>query len=290
MIISGKSSPKPSLVFLAMICAIVWQTSVAQDYTEEAGMANIKYQAGPATVELGDIAEITLPEGYAATDADGARTIMENIENPTSGLELGLIAPEDFSWFVLFEFEKIGYVKDDEKSDLDSKGILQSIIEQTEESNKERKENGWGTLTIEGWMIEPRYNTETNNLEWATRAVDNLGYYSVNLNTRILGRRGVMYVTLVCEPDSLEGLMGRYSTLMDSFSYKPGSRYGEYVQGDELAKVGLTALILGGGAAVAAKTGLFKWLWKLIVVGIAAISGFFRKLFGKKKSPRLNAS
>jgi len=54
------------------------------------------------------------------------------------------------------------------------------------------------------------------------------------------------------------------------------------VKGDKVAEYGLTGLIVGGAAAVAAKAGVFKWLWKVILAGIVGIGAFFKKLFGKK--------
>jgi hypothetical protein len=49
----------------------------------------------------------------------------------------------------------------------------------------------------------------------------------------------------------------------------------------------LAALVIGGGAAVVANTGIFKAFGKFIVMGIVAvfvaISGFFKRVFGRKR-------
>ncbi len=47
----------------------------------------------------------------------------------------------------------------------------------------------------------------------------------------------------------------------------------------------MTALITGGAAAVAIKTGLFKKFWKLIVLAGAAGLAALRKLFGRGPQP-----
>ena len=57
----------------------------------------------------------------------------------------------------------------------------------------------------------------------------------------------------------------------------------EFRAGDHIAEIGLSALIVGGAAAAAVKTGAFKWIGKGLVVLVAAIGGLFRKIFGKGK-------
>jgi len=87
-----------------------------------------------------------------------------------------------------------GYVKDDEKIDPDP--LLESIRKGTEASNEQRKSRGWSTLTIVGWKLPPRYDTQDRRLEWAIDARSDGGAV-VNYNTRVLGRHGVTSVTLV---------------------------------------------------------------------------------------------
>ena len=140
-------------------------------------------------------------------------------------------------------------------------------------------------LTLIGWEQEPHYNEATHNLEWALR-LESEGQPIVNYNTRLLGRRGVMEVSLVVEPDALHATLPTYQGLLEGFHYKTGETYAEYRQGDKLAQYGLAALVLGGAAAGAAKLGLFTWLivflkkgWKLVVAGIAAVGAGIKKMF-----------
>jgi len=56
-----------------------------------------------------------------------------------------------------------------------------------------------------------------------------------------------------------------------------GQRYAEFRPGDKIAEYGLAALITGGAAAVALKTGLFQKFWKLIVLGFVALAGALKK-------------
>jgi uncharacterized membrane-anchored protein len=258
--------------------------TVAEDGRDEENVQlPFQWQRGPTLSPIGDIAEIQVPAGYQFADKEGTQFLMQVMENPVDGSELGIIMPtseDDASdWFVVFQFSDVGYVPDDEKDDLDADAMLESMRRGNEEGNKERRKRGWATLELIGWEVKPQYDAETNNLEWAVRAESN-GEPVLNYNTRILGRRGVMEANLVVDPEDLAATLPLFRSLLAGYTFTPGQKYAEYRQGDKIAKLGLTALVTGGAAAVALKTGLFKKFWKLIVLGFIAIGGFFKKLFG----------
>ncbi|MCA9554126.1 MAG: DUF2167 domain-containing protein [Myxococcales bacterium] len=238
--------------------------------------------------KLGDRAEIAIPPGFRYLSAAEASRLVEAMGNITSHKELGLIGTRDLEWFVVFFFDDIGYVNEDEKDELDANEIADSIKESLEYSNEMRKERGVSELFFDGWSIEPRYNETTKQLEWANRLRSADGV-SVNYNTRVLGRKGVMRVILVTDPELLDATLPKYRELMSGFKYTEGERYAEYRSGDKIAEYGLIALVAGGAGAVAAKTGLLTGLLlflkkgaKLIVVGLVAIGAFIKKLFTGK--------
>jgi uncharacterized membrane-anchored protein len=74
-----------------------------------------------------------------------------------------------------------------------------------------------------------------------------------------------------------------FKTLLQAYSFNEGERYAEWRAGDKVAEYGLGALIVGGAAAAAAKSGAFKGFAKIFGVGaiaaIAAIGGILRKMF-----------
>jgi uncharacterized membrane-anchored protein len=241
---------------------------------------------GKGTLASG-LAELAVPEGYRFTGPAGTRRMMELTENLVTGREAGFIAPESFDWFVVFEFDPIGYVKDDEKDDLDAEALLSSIREGTEAANVEMQKRGWPTLEILGWERPPAYDPGSHDLTWATKAKSSASeVLNVNYNTRLLGRTGVMKVVLVVDQPDLVATLPTYNAVLQGFGYTEGNRYAEYREGDKMAEYGLAALVVGGAGAVAAKTGLLaklgKGVWKLLIVGGAAIAGLFKKLFGKK--------
>jgi uncharacterized membrane-anchored protein len=244
---------------------------------------SIAWQAGPGAAQLGSVAEIQVPAGYSFANGDDTRRLMEWMENPVNGKELGLVRPESFDWFVTFEFDDVGYVKDDDAKDLDADALLESLRQGSEEGNKERKARGWTTLDLVGWEYPPRYDSQSNNLVWACRYVSE-GRPVVNYNTRRLGRSGVMHISLVVNPDKLESSVPEFEKIMAGYGFTSGNRYSEFRVGDKVARYGLAALITGGAAAVAVKSGLFKWLWKAIVGGVIVVGAAFKKFFGRAKT------
>lgn len=256
----------------------------------------IAWTAGPAVGSLGEMATVKVPEGFLFADGDGTRIFLKLTQNPSSGRELGMLfaAREQGGprYFVIFEFDDVGFVKDDERDKLDADGTLASLREGTDEGNEFRKQQGWETLEIVGWEKSPFYDPKTNNLTWATRLRGQSGGESVNWSTRLLGRRGVMNVDLVLDPTDLTVALPEFETTLDSFEYSAGHRYREWSKGDKVAAFGLGALMLGGAGAVAAKLGLLGKFWKLILVAwkwiaIAVIGSFsaLRRFF-KRSSGR----
>lgn len=274
-----------ALLFLFAVTAFAQQPAAAESEADKV-LKSVDWVTGPGKGEMKSIAAIDVPAGYIFAKAEDVPKLMELMENPVSGREAGFLAPADMSWFMVFEFDEIGYVKDDERDKLDPDAILANIKEGTAAGNEERKKRGWATMNIVGWEQQPRYDPASNNLTWAVRA-ESEGSQIVNFNTRILGRGGVMEVALVCDPPQLAGILPTSQKLLTDYSFNPGQRYAEFRKGDKLAAYGLAALITGGGLAVAAKSGLLAKLLKVLAkFGIfiaAGAAALFKKLFGKKE-------
>jgi uncharacterized membrane-anchored protein len=283
---------------IAAIAATVLLAPVAAAQ-DDSTFARFNFDEGPITGRLGLVAAVDVPEHCRFTEAKGAQNFLEATQNPPSGKELGLVlckagVADTSYWFVVFTFDESGYVKDDEKKDLDADKILKSIQEGTEAGNAARRNRGWEELQVTGWERPPYYDSLTHNLTWSTRLRGKqTPGESINHSVRLLGRRGVMHVDLVADPADMSVAVAAFDSLIGSYTYLSGNKYAEWQKGDKIAKYGLTALIAGGAAAAAFNLGFFGKMWKvilavilalkkLIIVVFAAAATFFKRIFGKK--------
>jgi uncharacterized membrane-anchored protein len=253
--------------------------------------AGVKLTKGPATVPLGKTAEMKLPEGYMFVGMDSLDRFFELTRNTRGGDEVGVVlAPND--WTMFFEYEEIGYVKDDDKDKLDAKKLMESMTENQEAANEARKERGWDEMKLQGWATPPYYDQKTNNLKWAfnlSSSQDGFKDVWVNGSIRLLGRGGVMNVTLVADTAGFKQAEQEADQLLaGNFNYVAGQKYAEFKQGDKVAQYGLAALVLGGGVAAAAKMGLLAKFgaflgkaWKLVVAAVVGIGIGIKKLMNR---------
>jgi uncharacterized membrane-anchored protein len=246
----------------------------------------LPWKLGTPAAPIGsDLAEIDLAEGLIYLDQAGTRQFLELTQNPTSGTEMAVVAPasDEQQWFMVFEWNEIGYVKDDEKDDLDAAAMLVSIREATAAGNEERTKRGWPTMEIVGWQQEPHYDTASNHLTWAIVGASE-GHQTINRMTKLLGRKGVMTVTLVAAPEEIATASAQADGLLGGYRFRPGNTYAEFLPGkDSVAELGLKGLILGGAGAALIKSGLLGKFWKVIVAGVVGLGAGISRLLGRKK-------
>ena len=258
--------------------------------------AGVKLTAGPATVPLGKVAELKLPEGAHFVGPDSIKLYYQLTQNQPNGKEVGVMLGKTYSLY--FDYDDSGHVKDDDKKELDADKLMKAMTANEEAGNEERKRRGWDEMKITGWATKPYYDEKTNNLKWAinlTSSQDKFQEVFINESIRLLGRGGVMNVTLVsgggaafkaAEAEAEKLLAG-------GFAYVDGQKYSEFKAGDKVAAYGLSALVLGGAGIAAAKLGWLGafgvWLgkaWKMVVAGLVAIVVGLKKLFGKVTGAR----
>ena len=259
---------------------------------------SIEWTPGPTKGALGSIATVDVPAGCRFSGAEGTKKFMELTQNPTNGQEQGVIlckpaeGESGATWFVVYEYDPTGYVKDDEKTKLDARKIFEALKEGNDAGNRMRRRRGWDEIFLAGWQRRPYYDENTHNLTWALRVYSGADT-TINHSVRLLGRGGVMKVDLVISPTAFEDALPAFDAMIAGTTFVPGQTYAEWRSGDKVAKYGLTALVAGGAGAAAMKLGLFGKLWKVIVTGAAAlgkalvaavvaIGAFFKRLFGKR--------
>ncbi len=272
------------LTILSLIISLIASHSIT---AAEPNTSDLDWKLGPMKALIGAQATLDLPAGYYYLDEPNTKKFMEASQNISSGNEY-LIAKDGESWFAVFHFSPTGYVKDNESLDADA--LLKSIQEGTEAGNVEKRKRGWPTMSITGWRFKPHYDTSTNLLEWAFNGVnDETQEPVINFNTRLLGRTGVMEVTLVAGPENIDIAVADLKKRLVNYEFVPGEKYSEFRQGDRVAEYGLAALIAGGAAAVAAKKGWFAALlgflaaaWKVVAAAVVGLLVWLKSLFSKK--------
>jgi uncharacterized membrane-anchored protein len=258
--------------------------------------AGIKLVNGPATVPLGTTAEVKLPEGYAFIGPESLDRFFELTRNSRSGNEVGVVLSPT-NWTMFFDYDDIGYVKDDDKDKLNADKLMSSMTDNQEAANEARKERGWDEMRLKGWATQPHYDQKTNNLKWAINLTSSQDEYKevwINGSIRLLGRGGVMNVTLVSDAAVFKQAEAEADQLLaGGFNYVSGQKYAEFKAGDKVAQYGLAALVLGGGVAAAAKMGLLAKFgafigkaWKLVVAGLVAVAVGIKKLMNKLTGAR----
>lgn len=215
--------------------------------------------AGTTATPIGDEATIDAPAGWFFVPRVGTARWLELTENLPDPSLIGVLVREDLETSIYFSFDAIGYVKDDER-ELDADELMASMREGEVAANAERKQRGFDELELVSWARPPAYNETTRSLEWGTliRSKGVPDSDVVNFNTRRLGRSGVMSVLLVTDPKKLDIDVAMMNGSMARFAFVSGKDYASFKQGDHTAEIGLGALVVGGGVALAAKVGFFK--------------------------------
>lgn len=249
-------------------------------------MMALGWKHGPVSAEVGAAAKLAIPEQTAfLPEAEGSKflELTGNLPQPGNSILMGR------SWWATFTFSDVGYVKDDEKIDADA--LLEDLRAQDGPANEERRKLGLPELHTDGWYVPPHYDPQTKHLEWGLRLkTPGETEPTINYTVRMLGRKGYEAVTLVSSPANLDADVRELKTILASFAFNAGESYAEFKPGDHVAEFGLAALVAGGAAAAAAKSGLWKVIlgflaasWKLVAAGAVAVVAGIGKLLGRKK-------
>jgi uncharacterized membrane-anchored protein len=256
------------------------QNDVNADVWSE--IRKLDWQFGPTEGHIAGTATIAVPKDSVFLGSVGTRRFLELQGNLGNDNDF-TFAPGDLSWFSVFSYDPSGHVADNENIDPDT--LLELLKKTNLAGNEERKRLGLETLVLDDWYVSPHYDILTKRLEWATKLRDPAGGISVNYAIRLLGRTGVMSAILVSNPTTLERDIKSFKVALAGFEFDSGQKYAEFRAGDKVAEYGLAALIVGGAAAAAAKSGAFNIIGKFIGVGAmgglaaawAAVRGFFAR-------------
>lgn len=259
-------------------------------------LGSLNFQKGKVTLP-GNIAVLDLPDGFRyLAPADAERLLTEGWGNPKGFTTLGMIVPTEQSplsadgWGVVVTYEKDGHVKDDDADKIKYDELLKTMKDGVNDSNEERKKQGYPAMTLVGWAEAPHYDKASHKLYWA-KELHSEGdkVNGLNYNIRVLGREGVLVLNAVAAMPQLAQIKTEMPNVTAFTDFTPGNRYADFDgKTDKVAEYGIAALIAGG---VAAKVGLFGKLFalllafkKIILLAIVGAGTWFARLFGRKKS------
>lgn len=283
-----------ALLVVAPIVALAQQPDSASKMTAEQFEASLDWRQGDIVLKDG-LATVHLPPAYRYLGPEDAERVLSAWGNLPGQKTLGMIFPagmgaiEDGTWAVVVQYDEDGHVDDSDAAKIDYTSLLEDMTRGTEERNAERKKHGVPTATLVGWAAPPTYDGTTHKLRWAKElAFAGEDEHTINWDIRVLGARGVLDLDAVGSKSQLETLQAGMGDVLGFVEFNEGHRYADYKPGvDRKAEYGIAALVAGG---LLAKAGFFKVLLgaliamkKLLIVAVAGIAGYIRKLFGKKQ-------
>ena len=101
------------------------EDATAQQIEFENFLASLDWQDS-GQGELEDWATIDIPAGFRFLNGVDTDTLLQAFGNLPDTYQ-GMISVSDLDWFVLFQFEDSGYVRDDEKDELDAEKLLAAL-------------------------------------------------------------------------------------------------------------------------------------------------------------------
>jgi uncharacterized membrane-anchored protein len=253
--------------------------------------------SGPAKVSLGAVADLQIPAGYHYLDAEGARSLLQRMNNPVPNGIVGILAPVSGESLAVIAFSDMGYVNDAGKDGMNSKAILKAIQNRNESQNNDILKGSVATAISVDWVSRPVYDPKDHSLEWAIQAETQSGKV-INHTVVLLGRRGVLDVTMVNTSQGSSGLIP-LKQLVKNISFKEGQTYADYQKSDATAGVSLGDLVVDDenpatsstkDSPVRAASDPFAWIYfyyYLLGGGVVVLLGLlFIKNLSKRKKHR----
>jgi len=295
-----------SALLLAALLTLAWpalaKTDGADDAAKEAEakakveqwIAGLKFETGTVSIGSG-LATATLPPEFKYLNGSDSSRLLTLFGNPPQK-NLGTILPaktdllnDENAWFIVMQYDEDGYVKDDDAEKINYTDLLKQMQTSISEANEERAKEGYSSLKLIGWATPPRYDRGSHKMFWAKEIkFGDSPENTLNYNIRMLGRKGVLVLNAVAGMNKLAEIEAATPQILSMVDFNAGNRYTDFNGStDKVATYGIAALVAGG---VAAKAGLFKVagifllkFWKVILIGIAAVGGFVKKIFTRKE-------
>lgn len=270
------------------------QSAAEAEWNAALAAARKVHVMGPSEVTLRDQATFKLPEGFVFIPAAEAKRLLVAMGNRVGSNLLGVVFPaSEAQWFVVMQFYKTGYIKDDDAKEWNTDELLQNLKEGTAKSNAERRKRGMPEVEVVGWVEAPAYDATKHRLVWSlsskAKGEPAGAERGINYNTYALGREGYISMNLVSGTNTIEAEKPIAHKLLAALDYNNGKRYTDFnATTDHVAEYGLAALI---GGVAAKKLGLFALIGaffvkfaKVIGIAVIALGAAATKFFRRRKT------
>jgi uncharacterized membrane-anchored protein len=215
-------------------------------------------------------ATIQLKDNYRFINRDDALLVLGELwRNPREVLTnvSGMIVPTGFdptleeSWCVVVSYEKCGFVKDDDASEIDAGKLLTAFREYEEEENVQRKKRGYEPMWTVDWAESPHYDKSRHIIFWAKRLSSEksgTARDTLNYDARCLGRRGLLSLNALAEIKRLPEIRKAMEEVIPQAKFNTGETYADFdSSSDHVAEYTVLGLVAAGAAAKLVGKGAF---------------------------------
>src|SRR5208283_108122 len=129
------------------------------------------------------------------------------------------VLSSDLKAQINFDFVQSGYVGEDDWDTLNPTELLQSVIEATEEQNKERRTEGLPEMHVVKWLHQPAYDKSSHTAFGAIEFTDSSGGDIVNSTALRLGRAGFERLMLITEVSDYKPVGSPLDLMLRAFSF-----------------------------------------------------------------------
>ena len=235
-------------------------------------LASLRFHKGEIDLPTAR-AKLNLTAGYEYLDAEDARRVLEEVwGNPPGEAPLGLIVPEGETpfaadaWGIVLHYRPLGRVPDGDRERIDFAALIEPLKAQVQRLNEQRKAEGYATATLLGWSSLPRYDLQRHILQWGTMSqFSNEAIRTMNHEVRLLGRAGVLSMSIVADANQYPQIVARVPTIIDMFTWQPGNTYDDYDEDSDVRAAGGLDTLITGTLPVVADEGTSSW-WALLLL------------------------
>jgi uncharacterized membrane-anchored protein len=247
----------------------------------------LKYETGKVSLPAG-IASLNIVKGFKYLGKEQSKYVVEELWGnlPQEGLQ-GMLFPgnsgpfADSSYGYIITYKEMGFVKDKDAKTIDYDDLMKGMKKDDEEENKKRIAAGVQPLYMVGWAAKPFYDEEKKVMHWATELRTEAAENTLNYQIIMLGRKGILTMNAIASISQLNKVKADVDKVLNAAQFNEGNQYKNFdSKVDNVAAWTVGGLVAG---KVLAKVGFLAKFWKFIVMGFAALGGWFVKLFKKKK-------